>query len=212
MTQSATAARPPRPDESRAAIRRQAIRDAVLQLPLARDAAVDYAVNVIDMMLPDADSRDEWLKRFPIDEARQAAGELRTLLAAAEQFTSASAALGETAIAALNQAKKERDLRRPAPHADWAFVRQSSADEVWPGLLPTISAAIGSLAAMPPQPGRPLRGNLAEATELLASLFAMLTGRSPARSKDPTPFSRFVIAVLTAAGIEDVKGFRYAAE
>src|SRR5260221_11450466 len=114
MTESATAARPPRPDESRAAIRRQAIRDAVLQLPLVRDAAVDYAVNVIDMMLPDPDSRDEWLKRFPADAARQAAAELQTLLLAAEQFMAASAKLGQAAIDALNQAKKDRELRWPS--------------------------------------------------------------------------------------------------
>src|ERR1700675_2531916 len=109
MTDSAAGAHPPRPDESRAAIRRQAIRDTVLQLPLGPDAAVDYAVNVIDMMLPDPDSREEWLKRFPADTARQAAAELRTLLLAAEQFTAASAKLGQTAIEALNQAKKDRD-------------------------------------------------------------------------------------------------------
>jgi len=40
----------------------------------------------------------------------------------------------------------------------------------------------------------------------------MLTGKPPARSNDPTPFSRFAVAVLTAAGIEDVKGFRYSGE
>jgi len=212
MTESAAGARPPRPDESRAAIRRQAIRDAVLQLPLVPDAAVDYAVNVIDMMLPDPDSREEWLKRFPADAARQAAEELQTLLRAAQQFMAASAKLGETAIEALNQAKKDRDLRWPSPHAEWSFVRQSSAEEVWPGLLPTIAAAVEALAAKPPQPGRPVRGNLVEAIRLLATLYAMLTGKSPGKSKDPTPFSRFVIAVLTAAGIEDAAGFRYSGE
>jgi hypothetical protein len=212
MSSTDAGPRPPRPDESRAAIRRQAIRDAVLQLPLAADAAVEYAVNVIDMMLPDADSREEWMRRFPADTARQAAAELQILLAAAQQFTAASAKLGQTAIEALNQAKKDRDLRWPSPHADWSFVRQSQADEIWPGLLPTIAAAIEALAAMPPQPGRTPRGNLDEATKLLASLYAMLTGKSPGKSKDPTPFSRFVIAVLTAAGIEDVGGFRYTGE
>jgi hypothetical protein len=203
---------PPRPDESRAAIRRQAIRDAVLALPLRPDAAIDYAVNVIDMTLPDADSRDQWLRRFPADAARQAVEELRTLMLAAEKFRTASAELGQTAIDALNQAKKERDLRWPSPNSDWSFARQGQVDQIWPGLLPTIAAAIDALAAMPPQPGRDARGNLEQAIGLLASLHAMLTGKPPARSNDPTPFSRFVVAVLTAAGIEDVKGFRYAGE
>ena len=203
---------PPRPDESRAVIRRQAIREAVLQLPLRPDAAVDYAVNVIDMTLPDPDSRDEWLRRFPADAARQAVEELRTLLLAAEKFRTASAALGRTAIDALNEAKKERDLRWPSPNSDWSFAQQGQVDQIWPGLLPTIAAAIDALAALPPQPGRDARRNLDQAIRLLVSLFAMLTGKQPVRSNDPTAFSRFVVAVLTAAGIEDVKGFRYAGE
>jgi hypothetical protein len=203
---------PPRPDDSRAAIRRQAIREAVLALPLRPDAAVDYAVNVIDMTLPDPDSRGEWLRRFPADAARQAVEELRTLLLAAERFRTASAALGRTAIDALNQAKKERDLRWPSPNSDWSFAQQGQVDQIWPGLLPTIAAAIDALAAMPPQPGRDARGNLEQAIGLLASLYAMLTGKRPAGSNDPTPFSQFVVAVMTAAGIEDVKGFRYAGE
>jgi len=203
---------PPRPDASRAAIRRQMIRDAVLQLPLRSDAAVDYAVNVIDMTLPDPDSRDRWLRRFPADAARQAVEELRTLMLAAEKFRTASAELGQTAIDALNQAKKERDMRWPTPNSDWSFAQQGQVDQIWPGLLPTIAAAIDALAAMPPQPGRDARGNLEQAIGLLASLYAMLTGSSPARSSDATPFSRFVVAVLTAAGIEDVKGFQYSGE
>ena len=212
MNPSSFDAAPRRPDESRAAIRRQAIRDAVMELPLRPDAAVDYAVNVIDMTLPDPDSRDEWLRRFPADAARQAVEELRTLLLAAEKFRTASAALGQTAIDALNRAKKERDLRWLSGNSDWSFAQQGQVDQIWPGLLPTVAAAIDALAAMPPQPGRDTRGNLEQAIGLLASLYAMLTGKTPARSNDPTPFSRFVVAVLTAAGIEDVKGFRYSGE
>src|SRR5258705_9482236 len=189
-------AAPPRSDDSRAAIRRQAIREAVLALPLRPAAAVDYAVNVIDMTLPDPDSRDEWLRRFPVDAARQAVEELRTLLLAAERFRAASAELGDTAIDALNQAKKERDLRWPSPNSDWSFARQGQVGQIWPGLLPTIAAAIDALAALPPQPGRDARGNLEQAIGLLASLYAMLTGKRPAGSNDATPFSRFVMAVM----------------
>src|SRR6185295_16627388 len=197
MNPSSFDAAPPRPDESRAAIRRQAIRDAVMELPLRPDAAVDYAVNVIDMTLPDPDSRDEWLRRFPADAARQAVEELRTLLLAAEKFRTASADLGQTAIDALNQAKKERDLRWPSSNSDWSFAQQGQVDQIWPGLLPTIAAAIDAMTAMPPQPGRDARGNLEQAIGLLASLYAMLTGRRPAGSNDPTPFSRFVVAAMT---------------
>ena len=189
--------------------RKQAIREAIAKLPLIADAPVEYAVSVVNAMLPEVGIRREWSASFPADTGRHASGELRDLALSVREFRAAVARLGTTAIEALNKAKAARGLRWPPAEFEWSFARPTYIDEIWPELASTIDEAADAMADMPAQPGRPIRGSVLELIRLLATMYEMLTGKRPSMSNQQAPFTSFVLAIFEAVGIEGGEAYRY---